>query len=613
MPSFGLSAAATFGQSLLPNTEETIATQLGHTQAKFINASAPGSDFGQSPISDWAFYNPGPNLNGNLVDLKTIIPQNYRLLSWRQNFINVAGFDTTNRVDVIESDVLDPAFYGKYSLLGGRAAAAADEVLASPGLLAALNATEGQRISTDLGDFTVVGTVRDSKTGDSSLTLYLRPGQLSAGQLSPDQAQAGFVGPPSYFAVGDQPISWEQIKQFNKSGVAVPSRSVIQNPPAGVPDNNGPYSSQESSYWTGALVGVLALLEVGLLAGAAFAVGAKKQQRELALLAASGAESATLRAIIIANAVWLGLIAGVVGAASGLASALLLVGYFRSVGRGGFYGQHPNFWIAGAVVLVALIASLAAASIPARAVAKQATLAALRGGRSVVAHRRWPTVVGLIAIGLGLAATVTGAVVGYFERHNDPRFVPLYPYFIIGGEVVGVLGTVLILGRIVDFMGRRIGRLPLIWRLAARDSARNRSRTVPAVAAVLAASALAGAVVVGGGSGLESTTQNYSWSVNIGQANFSLSTTVSKNTADGTETSIVKFSPEQYLTKLKDASQIPTEHWVLRGEANDECHLTSSKTGDTQESQTPCPEHFLIVPPENRCPVDQLWATTGPQ
>lgn len=134
MPSFGLSAAATFGQSLLPNAEETIATQLGQTQAKFVNASAPDSNFGQSPISDWAFYNPGPNLNGNPVELKTIIPQNYRLLSWRQNFINVAGLDTTNRIDSIESDVLDPAFYGKYSLLHGRAATAADEALASPGL-----------------------------------------------------------------------------------------------------------------------------------------------------------------------------------------------------------------------------------------------------------------------------------------------------------------------------------------------------------------------------------------------------------------------------------------------------------------------------------------------
>src|SRR5665647_2842117 len=44
-----------------------------------------------------------------------------------------------------------------------------------------------------------------------------------------------------------------------------------------------------------AAIGAMALLEAALLIGPAFAVGARRQQRQLALLAAAGAERRTLR------------------------------------------------------------------------------------------------------------------------------------------------------------------------------------------------------------------------------------------------------------------------------------------------------------------------------
>ncbi len=129
--------------------------------------------------------------------------------------------------------------------------------------------------------------------------------------------------------MGDEPVTWRQIQQLNTEGVAVLSRAVLLNPPA--PDERASQASyagglDPSSYYLfAALAGALALLEVGLLAGAAFAVGAKKQQRSLALLAASGAERGTIRLVVAAGGLWLGGAAGVLGGLLGIACATLTV------------------------------------------------------------------------------------------------------------------------------------------------------------------------------------------------------------------------------------------------------------------------------------------------
>ena len=70
-----------------------------------------------------------------------------------------------------------------------------------------------------------------------------------------------------------------------------------------------------------ALVVAMALLEVVLLAGPAFAVGARRQQRALALMAASGAEPPHLRRVVMASGVVLGTAAVVLGSAAGVGVA----------------------------------------------------------------------------------------------------------------------------------------------------------------------------------------------------------------------------------------------------------------------------------------------------
>ena len=61
------------------------------------------------------------------------------------------------------------------------------------------------------------------------------------------------------------------------------------------------------------------LLEVVLLAGTAFAVGARRQVRTLGLVAASGGDAKQVRNIVLAQGVVLGALGGIAGVALGIA------------------------------------------------------------------------------------------------------------------------------------------------------------------------------------------------------------------------------------------------------------------------------------------------------
>ena len=66
---------------------------------------------------------------------------------------------------------------------------------------------------------------------------------------------------------------------------------------------------QVQEFAAGTLIAGLALLEIVLLAGPAFAVSARRRQRQLALVAANGGTPAHVRRIVLADGVVLGLVA----------------------------------------------------------------------------------------------------------------------------------------------------------------------------------------------------------------------------------------------------------------------------------------------------------------
>ncbi len=88
-------------------------------------------------------------------------------------------------------------------------------------------------------------------------------------------------------------MTWQDILAANERGVVVKSRQVALDPP---PDSEVPMSALSNGYSTEVettaavlTVASMAVLEIVLLAGPAFAVGARRSRRQLGLVAPAAA------------------------------------------------------------------------------------------------------------------------------------------------------------------------------------------------------------------------------------------------------------------------------------------------------------------------------------
>ncbi|MEN8706691.1 MAG: FtsX-like permease family protein [Nocardioides marinisabuli] len=377
--------------------------------------------------------------------------------------------------DVVETRLGDPLTEGLVDLLDGRWPTAATEVVVSPELLerdpgAALTLADGTALS-------IVGTAESTRYTGHPRAFGL-PGAFGLGER----------GSTSYL-VGGAPVGWEQVLELNEQGAVVLSRAVMTDPPA---DDELPMKVQWGSalmeasvITTIVLVVVMVLLEVVLLAGPAFAVGARRSARTLALMAAAGGTPAQSRRVVLASGVVLGGVAAVLGLVLGVlgARALLpLVQRFSDTRFGPFDVVWSHLL---AVAAFGLVSALLAAMVPAWLASRQDVVAVLGGRRGDARASRRSPLVGLVLLGAGVAAAAYGATAGSGDGE----------VLIAASALLSVLGMVLLVPVVVVAVARVSARLPLPLRFAARDAARHRSRTVPAVAAV--AATVAGVVALG--------------------------------------------------------------------------------------------------------------------
>jgi putative ABC transport system permease protein len=233
----------------------------------------------------------------------------------------------------------------------------------------------------------------------------------------------------------------------------------------------------------GAGIGGLILVEVVLLAAPAFAVGARRRQRELGLIGANGGTPAQLRRIVLADGVLAGAAAAVVGVLGGIGLAFAAVPlaeeHVFQHAPGGFTGLPVELLV---VVVTAVAAGMLAALTPALAASRQSVVAALGAGRGETrSARRWWLLGGLL-----LAAGIGGAYGGAWYGSRPAVF---------GGIAVAEAGLVLCLPALIGALARAGRIMPVSLRIALRDLGRNRASGAPAVAAILAT--VAGTVAIG--------------------------------------------------------------------------------------------------------------------
>ncbi|MFJ9841084.1 FtsX-like permease family protein [Kitasatospora sp. NPDC101155] len=396
-----------------------------------------------------------------------------------------------------EADLTDPIWNGRVDLVEGSAPTNDQQAAVTRAFLKRSGLRIGDRTTVrglESSPFTITAVVE--YPGDLAGTeLIARPGAL-IGKLSQDPGHDS--GPATRWLVrlpAGATLDWAKVTELNGYGFVLTSRAVLLDPPA---RGDVPYYVEMDRHNSGfrtalldrtsvvilATVVGMALLEIVLLAGPAFAVGARRSRRQLGLLAAAGGDRANVRAVVLGG----GIVLGLTGAATGLGLGVGLVALLRtraeeySGARFGHFNLQPLDLLG--VLLVGLVTGLLAAVVPAVQASRQDVVSALTGRDSLKPPSRKLALLGLLMLAGGAAFALLGATSGFASRSIA----------VLGGSLVAELGMVALTPYLVGLFGKLGRLLPLGPRLALRDSVRHRGRTAPAVAAVMAA--VAGSVAV---------------------------------------------------------------------------------------------------------------------
>ncbi|MFI6443170.1 FtsX-like permease family protein [Kitasatospora sp. NPDC050543] len=503
-------------------------------------------------------------------------------------YISTTSADGLIQTPTSEADLADPLWRGRVTVLGGRVPGAPREIAATQAFLDSAHLRIGDT-TTPRGlegkPYTITAAVEyPSDLGGKE--LIGRPGELiPALQALPSAQRFGRserTGEDRWLVkLPAGGLDWPKVTELNKYGFSAASRSVLLDPP---PRSEVPFYNREGHQFRGSYfdqtavvilltVAGMALLEIVLLAGPAFAVGARRSRRQLGLLAAGGGDRSHVRSVVLGG----GVVLGVTGAAVGLVLAIGLVAALQTPAeefagrRFGHFDLQPLdlFGVMG----IGLVTGLLAAVVPAVQASRQDVVSALTGRGSVKPANKKLAVLGLLMLAGGAALALLGATTGQASR----------TVAVLGGSMIAELGMVVLTPILVGLFGRLGRRLPLGPRLALRDSVRHRGRTAPAVAAVMAA--VAGSVAVGvyGASSDEQHRQEYVATAPAGAV------TLASGWGPASEGNLLpklRTTVEAGVPELGPRADLSTVHFM----------------GDCQQGS--CGSVSVSVPKERRCPRD---------
>ncbi len=593
LPVIGIGASDVLFRSAQLDPDERVERALGQTQARLTYLG--GSRLLQAPDPDLggAITEGEPSGSTGRQDL----PEGYRVLVERQGLVAFRTAGGEAPLNVTEVALGDEAFAGRFQVEEGRAPAGRGEIAVTGAALERLGIDVGGVAELLGGDrtFRVVGVVEQVGNRGPE-TIWAPPGTLLSSSQSEDI-------PPSYYLVGSRPLTWDDVQALNRVGIVAYSRAVVLDPP---PRSAVPYFQQGFDVGrtqellvvvlAGILVVTLAVLEVVLLAGAAFAVGARRQARSLGLVTATGGDARDVRRVVLSS----GAVLGAVGALVGFVLAIVLAAAARPLleryadADFGRFDLRP-LELAGAA-LVGLLAAVLASYLPARNAARRDPVEALTGRRGQVRTPKKVPAAGAVLVALGIAAAAAGSLVAFSGAAGvNPaggRSSYLAAGLIAGGAALTQLGLIVCSPAIVGLAGRLSRRLPLPLRLALTDASRHRGRSAPAIAAVLAAVTGATALALVAASFDQRDRDNYLAAWPTGTAGVMLEQFIPAEDGSGT-TELV--SPERVIAVV--AGELPpfTAHPVR----------TVAGCADAEG----CASVMPVLPRSQECP---LWSDPAP-
>ncbi len=549
LPVLAVTAAAVVWRTADVSGAEGVDRRMG-SAAAYVEAS--GTDrvaqhFDPETATAW-LGEPTETWTG-VEQIRAVAGEDREILPLRRSTL---GFETPKGIgdmEAVEVDLTDPLTDGLFRLSHGRWPQERGEVVVNPALTergpglgdtltVVRNGPDGERTT----DVRIVGIAESTAT---------RSLPVAAGPLD------GFgpgADPVRTWLLGGGPVTWDDVRALNEIGVLAASRAVLTDPPpssALPPEVLLDEGIDQATLTVLVLVVVMVLIEVVLLAGPAFAVRAKAQARSLALVAATGGTPAQARRTVLASGVVVGVVGGILGVVLGIGVGAIAAPVTAYV-QGRWFGPFEVPWAMLALVAAfGFLSAFLAAVVPAFSASRHDVVAVLAGRRGEGRPSARSPLVGLVLIGLGIA----GALLGVAGDDVSPLLVG-------GSAIVSVLGMVLLVPVTVATVARLSARLPLPLRFAARDAARHRTRTVPAVAAVGATVAGVVALSIAIGSQATADEQRYSAQLPLGQASLALTAGASDSDLDAVRGTITGRLPGAAITPVEGVRTDDSDGWV---------------------------------------------------
>ncbi|WP_018255101.1 FtsX-like permease family protein [Salinispora mooreana] len=387
------------------------------------------------------------------------LPSGSRTLGLTQARTVVRGPDDLRVSNYEATDPEHPLNQGRYVLRSGRVPDGPAEVAVTRAMADELGLELGSRLTAGMPqrELTVVGLIDWSRSLRAAglLVPYDAPLSAAGGKLMVQLPPGSGWSPP-------EPSSYRERSAPSAADRRIEAAATV-------------------------LVVSFAGTQVVLLVGAAFTVGAARQRRELALVAAAGATAAQVRKVVVAGGMLLGAISATAGVLLGLVTFALAGPLIERIADHPLSDVSiPGGQVTGAAVVTLLLAVLAAV-LPARALRGRPLRGALGGQRD---QSRLDQVA--LVVGVGLIVVATGALLVAGNPEGQPAVLA-------AGGVALLLGVVMCTPALVRASVPLARVLPMPARLALRHAVRHRLRTAAAMAAVLAAVAGSVALALAGG------------------------------------------------------------------------------------------------------------------
>ena len=594
LPVAGLAAIAVVYDSTNSTVDERVRTVLGESEAQLVVVSPPSATLVQDPQSlDYMDSQPRA-ADANLRDPADVLPTGTRIITLGSTSVTATTAAGSASFDVLEGESWDPSLAGRFDVISGRAPTSNREVMVTASLLPRLGAKVGDTVSFQApapAQMSIVGVLDDQTRTASSEAFFMRNGAITTPENGPWDV---------YYALPDLALSWDDVQELNAQGIVAISRDVLLHGPPAVNVQGGP-PGDLGLLAIIAMVGVFAAFEVILLAGAAFTVTARQQQRALATIASVGAPRRLLFRILAANGIVLGAIGGVLGCIVGVAGAFGLMAATTDGSATQYYGYHvPWLALLGSVIFAVVIGWIASL-VPARNASRFDIVAALRGARKPPAPSKRTPAIGLAMMIVGFALTVVGGILlailiqaGRGIANGHPLlWLPIV--MMIAGPILAQLGLVLCGPLLLRGISRVLSRRSIGARLASRDAARNPSRAVPALAAIMTTVFVAVVAMCLISAGQLNSEREHMWGAMLGQVAVNLRYIEPDGIATGTID-----DPDAIVQALK--STLGSEN--IRVLSN----VPDPYASEYKEDGTPIVAEDVIavpmVPDANLCPTD---------